>query len=301
MARWLLVPLALAPGCRCSSIERLPFGPAPTIAPSAAVEPLSVSVSNEGVVVTTSQGGVGPGCRPGAARDTVTVPRAAGGALDLPPLTLCARRRESSVAGLRDTTSFRLTGQPSTPYAEIVAVLDALRSDEAGELFSEPSLSKPVGVDTLDGPPASAPAVDPDDSGVDAGWLPEATGPPPDDDVVVVATKTQILVGDELTPVVTYPGLESLAEAGLPAALKLGGASGVYVQPLGAALERARATAALARKAKHGRAAPFVVMIVADKRMPYRGLYEIVYTAGHAGFAKYHLMVMQEATKPPAP
>lgn len=170
--------------------------------------------------------------------------------------------------------------------SEIEAVLDALRHDARGELLLEPHFSKPLGLETIDGPASSPLPAQPDESDVVTRAPTEPRGPPPRLDVVVVVAKSFLRVGDDTTPVVTYPALESLGEEGLLAAVGLGGASGFYVEPLAAALARERTRLELAQDANPIRRTIFRVIIVADARLPYRGLYEIVYTASRVGFSE---------------
>ena len=77
-------------------------------------------------------GTLDPECRRHA--PGVTFPRAADGTLDLIAVTRCARRLKR----LRpDETEVSVLAAPSIPYRELVSVLDAVRSDESGELFTE--------------------------------------------------------------------------------------------------------------------------------------------------------------------
>ena len=66
----------------------------------------------------------------------MTVPKQ-GGEHDLPSLTACARRIKGARPEPATETQVTLTASPEVPYASVIAIMDALRSDEAGELFPE--------------------------------------------------------------------------------------------------------------------------------------------------------------------
>jgi biopolymer transport protein ExbD len=119
---------------------------------------------------------------------------------------------------------------------------------------------------------------------------------PTEEGVVVTVSKTQILVGDDR--VVTLPNRESMAQTGVGARYKRSGPNDLYIVPLGESLKSARRTDKLVRQAKGLDPSSSEAIIVADNTTPYRLLIEVLFTLGQSEFGKYHLMVMQGATKP---
>jgi biopolymer transport protein ExbD len=118
------------------------------------------------------------------------------------------------------------------------------------------------------------------------------TGEPSDEGVLVVVSKTQILVGEESTPVVTLPSRAQLAQAGIDPKHKRSGANDLYIVPLANALQHARELDKAVRAAKGLDPATSEARVVADKTTPYRLLIEVLYTLGQSEFGKYHLMVL---------
>jgi biopolymer transport protein ExbD len=118
---------------------------------------------------------------------------------------------------------------------------------------------------------------------------------PPQEGVVVTVSKTQILVGDD--KVLSLPGRESLAQSGVDAKFKRSGPNDLYIVPLGNALQAARKTDKLLRRAKHLDESMSEAIIIADKGTPYRLLIEVLFTLGQNEFGKYHLMVIQSKTR----
>src|SRR6185503_18747880 len=108
--------------------------------------------------------------------------------------------------------------------------------------------------------------------------LPPPPTSPAQEGVVVIISRSQILVGDDPTPIVPLPSRERLVEAGVDAKYKRSGPNDLYIVPLGSALERARDA---------GEA-----IVIADATTPYRLLVEVLFTLGHSGLGKYHLMVL---------
>jgi biopolymer transport protein ExbD len=109
--------------------------------------------------------------------------------------------------------------------------------------------------------------------------------------VVIVVSKSQILVGDDPSPVVLLPGPEQLAQSGVDTKYKRSGPNDMYIVPLANALAHARETDKAIRQAKGLDVSSSEAVIVADGTMPYRLLLEVLYTAGQSEFGKYHLMV----------
>jgi len=118
---------------------------------------------------------------------------------------------------------------------------------------------------------------------------------PHQDGVTVTISKSQILVGDE--KVVALPSRETLAQTGAGPGNKRGGPNDLYIVPLGAALQAARKTDAIVRKAKGEDPSSSEAIVIADMTTPYRLLIEVLFTLGQSEFGKYHLMVIQTKKK----
>lgn len=122
-------------------------------------------------------------------------------------------------------------------------------------------------------------------------------GEPADEGVVVVVSKTQILVGEDASPVVTLPPREQMAQSGIDAKHKRSGANDLYIVPLANALQHAREIDKAVRAAKGLDPRTSEAIIVADKTTPYRLLMEVLYTLGQSEFSKYHLQVLSGKKK----
>jgi len=118
--------------------------------------------------------------------------------------------------------------------------------------------------------------------------------PPAQEGVLVTVSKTQILVGDD--KILTLPGRESLAQAGVDARFKRSGPNDLFIVPLGNALMAARKTDVAVRRAKGLDPSSSEAIVIADKGTPYRLLMEVLFTLGQSEYGKYHLMVMQSKT-----
>jgi len=118
--------------------------------------------------------------------------------------------------------------------------------------------------------------------------------PPPEDGVLVTVSKSQILVGDD--KILTLPGRESLAQAGVDARFKRSGPNDLFIVPLGNALVAARKTDLAVRRAKGLDPSSSEAIVIADKGTPYRLLMEVLFTLGASEYGKYHLMVIQSKT-----
>lgn len=95
---------------------------------------LTALVTGRGVALTTAGGAIAPGCDglgPG-----LTVPSKGDGD-DLAGLSACARRIKGARPEYAAETQVTVTASPDVPYATVIAVMDALRRDDAGELFPE--------------------------------------------------------------------------------------------------------------------------------------------------------------------
>lgn len=117
---------------------------------------------------------------------------------------------------------------------------------------------------------------------------------PAQEGVLVTISKTQILVGDD--KILTLPGRESLAQAGVDARFKRSGPNDLFIVPLGNALMSARKTDMAVRRAKGLDPSSSEAIIIADKGTPYRLLMEVLFTLGQSEYGKYHLMVIQSKT-----
>ena len=117
---------------------------------------------------------------------------------------------------------------------------------------------------------------------------------PAQEGVLVTISKTQILVGDD--KVLTLPGRESLAQAGVDARYKRSGPNDLFIVPLGNALMAARKTDMAVRRAKGLDPSASEAIVIADKGTPYRLLMEVLFTLGQSEYGKYHLMVIQSKT-----
>ncbi len=114
---------------------------------------------------------------------------------------------------------------------------------------------------------------------------------PHQEGVLITVSKTQILVGDN--KILTLPGRESLAQAGVDARHKRSGPNDLFIVPLGNALMSARKTDIAVRRAKGLDPSSSEAIVIADKGTPYRLLLEVLFTLGQSEFGKYHLMVIQ--------
>jgi biopolymer transport protein ExbD len=115
--------------------------------------------------------------------------------------------------------------------------------------------------------------------------------------VVVVISKSQIIIGDDPTPIVLLPGREQLAQSGVDAKYKRSGPNDLYIVPLANALSHAREADKAIRAAKGLAATSSEAIIVADSTTPYRLLIEVLFTLGQSEFGKYHLMVLSGKKK----
>jgi biopolymer transport protein ExbD len=118
--------------------------------------------------------------------------------------------------------------------------------------------------------------------------------PPAQEGVLVTISKTQILVGDD--KILSLPGRESLAQAGVDARYKRSGPNDLFIVPLGNALMSARKTDMAVRRAKGLDPSSSEAIVIADKGTPYRLLMEVLFTLGQSEYGKYHLMVIQSKT-----
>jgi biopolymer transport protein ExbD len=100
---------------------------------------LTVVITRTGVGFKTGLGNIGTGC--GGGGGGITLPNKGAGEsdYDLAGITACARKMKSELNGgkFEDETQVTVTASRDIEFKTLVAVLDALRSDEKGELFPE--------------------------------------------------------------------------------------------------------------------------------------------------------------------
>jgi biopolymer transport protein ExbD len=111
---------------------------------------------------------------------------------------------------------------------------------------------------------------------------------PTEDGVTITISKSQIMVGDD--KVLALPGRASLIQDGVGASNRR---DSLYIVALGTALQAARKTDAMVRRAKGQDPSSSEAIIIADMTTPYRLLVEVLYTLGQSEFGNYHLKVIQ--------
>lgn len=99
----------------------------------------SITVTERGVVVATSEGRFGTGCVPAGLG--VTVPRTADGRWDDAALTACMAALHAR-SPTEDTVI--VSADPSIPYSELVTAMDAARADGDAPLFPDVQISAGV-------------------------------------------------------------------------------------------------------------------------------------------------------------
>ncbi len=99
---------------------------------------LTVRVTPLGVEMATAMERFGTGCQAGAPGPTV--PRR-GGAVDMGLVTACARQIKQARPERAGEKGAVLSATPSTPYREVIDVMDALRGAPPEELFPEISFA----------------------------------------------------------------------------------------------------------------------------------------------------------------
>ncbi len=114
---------------------------------------------------------------------------------------------------------------------------------------------------------------------------------PTQEGVRVTISKTQLIVGDDA--VVKLPERAAMVQSGAGARHKRGGASDLYIVPLGNALSDARRVDKQVRAAKGLDTSMSEAVIIADHSTPWRLLVEVLFTLGQSEFGRFHLMVMQ--------
>ena len=94
---------------------------------------LTAMITSQGVSLKTARGSIAPGCGDYGAGLTIS-------GRDLAALAACARRLKGASPSYAAEHEVLVTASPDVPYADVVAVMDALRSDERGPLFPDPRL-----------------------------------------------------------------------------------------------------------------------------------------------------------------
>lgn len=103
---------------------------------------LTVIIASDGYFIKGRAASVGPGCS-GIGAGGPTVPRIAAGTdvsfdgkrYDADGLKKCVRKLKDEVPNADTEQQVMVTANPNVPFQEIVRVMDAVRSDEKGELF----------------------------------------------------------------------------------------------------------------------------------------------------------------------
>jgi biopolymer transport protein TolR len=100
---------------------------------------LSVLITNKGVAFKTSFGSVATGCDGQGGGITVPTKGSSDSDYDLPAITKCARKLKSEAGGgkFEEESQVTVTASRDIEYKHLIAVIDALRNDEKGELFDD--------------------------------------------------------------------------------------------------------------------------------------------------------------------
>lgn len=279
------------------------------VRPSEVVVPSGTQVDayldETGVSITVGGKVVGSGC---TGESGVTLPVKSDGQQDFLGVRACARKLKSDPS-LAIESSVTVSAFSGARYADVVELIDALRSDTQGEIFPEFHLGiarmKPATHSAPTPAAASAPASPRVPASIAEPSAPapvKQLGPaslePGDEGAIVRISKTQITVGDDAAPVVSYPNLTELRENGLDVKHKRNGPHDLYIVPLANVLIRHRATDKALREATGRDASTSEIILIADADVPYRVLFEVLYTAGQSEFGKYHLLVRTSAQSP---
>src|SRR5205809_350352 len=102
------------------------------------------------------------------------------------------------------------------------------------------------------------------------------TKEPGEDGVIIRISKTQITVGEDAEPVVTYADIHQLGQTGLDARFKRNGPNDLFIMPLSTILQRYRENDKRFREAKGKDASTSDAIIIADETTPYRLLFEVL-------------------------
>lgn len=102
---------------------------------------LSVTIADNGIIVSGSGGKLAPGCERMQEGRVITVPRRSDGSYPWADLTACAARVHNQ---FRDETQVILSADPNIEYEHIIAAMDALRVNGTETLFPDVMLSAGV-------------------------------------------------------------------------------------------------------------------------------------------------------------
>lgn len=260
-----VVSIALGLGC---SRERTPLATS-TVSPSnvtnAAAAPkaraadVAIEIGANGVAVN-APAATGVDCAHGAKL------------ADDAALGRCLRAVRGALGNRTSSPDVRIVAEPQVTYQMLVRVFDATRGD-AGDLFP---------YFTFGAPSAAAPVVTP---------LPTAASADSDDDVglMVVLTKTQLRVGDDPVPLAQYE-LTEVAWEGLPAQYKRHGRGDFVIVPLAERAAKFRESDRQVRELKHASSMESLCDVLADANVPYRVLFEVLYTLQQSGVRRYRFI-----------
>lgn len=95
---------------------------------------LSALVVNDGIALKASGGNVAPGCN--GLGGGLAVPRK-GGQHDFVELTRCVEKLKKSSPDFADETQISITANNDVDYQTIIRVMDAVRSNNGEELFTD--------------------------------------------------------------------------------------------------------------------------------------------------------------------
>ncbi len=104
---------------------------------------LTVIIASDGYVIKGKGASIAPGCE--GVGSGITLPRVSapatesfdGKRYDQAGLKKCARRLKEQVPNADVEKQVMITANPNVPFQEIIKAMDALRSDEKGELFPQ--------------------------------------------------------------------------------------------------------------------------------------------------------------------
>jgi len=109
--------------------------------PDQATLNLSVTVTERGIIVAGSGGKLQPGCATTGTGNIITVARRADGTFEWPALTQCLVVVHGQFP---DEHQVILTADPNIEYGNIIAAMDAVRSQGTTDLFPDVMLSAGV-------------------------------------------------------------------------------------------------------------------------------------------------------------
>jgi hypothetical protein len=111
---------------------------------------------------------------------------------------------------------------------------------------------------------------------------------PEPEGIAIFISKTNVVVGDHAVCPVPPD-----ADKGVEARYKRGSRNDYGIVPLESALQSFRDTDKKVRAAQHKDPGFSEAIVVADLGVPYRLLFEVLYTLGQNEFSKQHIMVLQ--------